>query len=70
MDVALAVARYASQFEPGSLQGARRVRDAANAFQSITKLRDQVELSASENEEFQSKIANLRQLLEELGEWF
>ncbi len=70
MDAALAVTRYASQFESGSLQGARRVRDAANAFQSITKLRDKVELSASENEEFELKVANLRELLEKLGEWF
>jgi hypothetical protein len=70
VDAALAVARNARECEPGSARRAKRIRDAAKALHEITHMRDEIELNALENEEFEQKVGELRKLLENLGDWF
>jgi len=67
VDVALTVARDASQGEPGAPKSIRKIENVTKALDVITRLRDQAQLSSPENEEFEAKLGELRGLVEALG---
>jgi len=67
VDVALTVARDASQGEPGAPKSIRKIENVTKALNVITRLRDKAQLSSPEHEEFEAKLAELRGLVEALG---